>query len=109
MRAEVRYVRFHFQVRPGMVSTGWGPLNWLGRIVAGVLTVGLITLGFFFLTLVLALGALMVLGMVIRWWWISKKIRPTPSPEVIDIQHVVIHEDWGGRPIREPKELQGRR
>jgi len=51
------------------------PLNWLERLLVFLASVFLVVLGFFFLTVALVAGALIASAVIVRWWWISRKLR----------------------------------
>ncbi len=64
--------------------------NVLERIVYGVLVLGLIVLGFLFLTAALIAGALLALGIIARWWWISRKLRRQRTKEILEGEYEVV-------------------
>ena len=49
--------------------------GWITRILITLTTVGLVILGFFFLTVALAVGALVALVIGIRLWWAIRKLK----------------------------------
>jgi predicted lipid-binding transport protein (Tim44 family) len=49
--------------------------GWLARIVLTLTTVGLVIVGFFFLTAALVAGALIALVFGARLWWTIRKLK----------------------------------
>jgi predicted lipid-binding transport protein (Tim44 family) len=49
--------------------------GWIARVLLTVTTVGLVIVGFFFLTVALVAGALIALVIGVRLWWAIRKIR----------------------------------
>ena len=64
--------------------------NVLERIVYGVLVLALIVLGFLFLAVALIAGALLALGVIARWWWISRKLRRQRAEEILEGEYEVV-------------------
>ena len=52
---------------------------WLTRILLTLTTVTLVVLGFFFLTIALAVGALVALVIGVRLWWAIRKLKRAQS------------------------------
>jgi predicted lipid-binding transport protein (Tim44 family) len=49
--------------------------GWLARIGLALITVGLVIVGFFFLTAALIAGALIALVVGVRLWWTLRKLK----------------------------------
>jgi predicted lipid-binding transport protein (Tim44 family) len=49
--------------------------SWIARILLSLATVGLVIVGFFFLTVALVVGALIALVIGVRLWWMIRKIK----------------------------------
>ncbi len=49
--------------------------GWIARILITLTTVTLVILGFFFLTVALAVGALVALVIGVRFWWTLRKLK----------------------------------
>jgi predicted lipid-binding transport protein (Tim44 family) len=64
---------------PLLLTYSGGGRNWLGRVL--VTTVGLALVlvfavaAFFFLTVALVVGTLLVSVIAVRWWWAMRRIR----------------------------------
>lgn len=52
---------------------------WITRILVTLTTVSLVILGFFFLTVALAVGALVALVIGVRLWWTLRKLKRAQS------------------------------
>lgn len=68
--------------------------GWPGRIVAGVAG-ALLLIGFIlFFTVFLAVAALCLIGVMVRWWWAMRKLRREAvnraDEDVVDVGHRVI-------------------
>ena len=49
--------------------------GWIARILLTLTTLALVIVGFFFLTVALVVGALIVLVIGVRLWWTIRKIK----------------------------------
>lgn len=54
-----------YQQKPGLVS----------RILLGIAALGVVIIGFFFLTIALVAGALLALVVGVRLWWTLRKLK----------------------------------
>ena len=52
---------------------------WITRILLTLTTVTLVVLGFFFLAVALAIGALVALVIGVRLWWTIRKLKRAQS------------------------------
>lgn len=64
--------------------------SWLQRTLAMVLVATLAVLGFFFLTVALALGASLAVVILVRLWWLRRKLRATSRTATYEGDYVVI-------------------
>ena len=92
-------MRIHYQIDARQRRVSWQPASWLGRILTVFTAAGLLVLGFFFLTFLLAIAAVAFVVMAIRWWWFAKKVQRNESAEVIEVQSVVVHDDAADPPL----------
>lgn len=53
--------------------------GWITRILLTLTTLTLVVLGFFFLTVALAVGALVALVIGVRLWWTIRKLKRAQS------------------------------
>ena len=53
--------------------------GWITRILVTLTSVSLVILGFFFLTVALAVGALVALVIGVRLWWTIRKLKRAQS------------------------------
>ena len=77
--------------------------GWITRILLTLTTITLVILGFFFLTVALAVGALVAAVVGVRLWWIIRKLRRAQSAagpvtgrngaSVVDGEYRVIEHD----------------
>ena len=49
--------------------------TWLQRVALAVLGLSAIAIAFFFITIALFAGALLALGIAVRFWWVMRRIR----------------------------------
>jgi predicted lipid-binding transport protein (Tim44 family) len=47
----------------------------LGRILLGIAALGIVVIGFFFLTIALVAGAILALVIGVRLWWTMRKLK----------------------------------
>jgi hypothetical protein len=69
------------------------PQTWLGRIVGGVLAMGLLILAFFFIFLFLVTAGILILGIALRLLWIRNRLRTHTSHDVIEGEYSVDPRD----------------
>jgi hypothetical protein len=68
------------------ILIGAGPLGWPSRILAGVVGVAVLIVGFAFGLVVLGLATAVALGVGARLWWLGRRLRrgtvtaAAPSP-----------------------------
>ena len=66
------------------------PLNWVQRLLVFLATVSLVVLGFFFLTVALIAGALAASALIVRWWWLSRKLRGAHARETLEGEYEIV-------------------
>ncbi len=77
--------------------------GWIARILLTLTTITLVILGFFFLTVALAVGALVAAVIGVRLWWTIRKLKRAQSAagpvtgrdgaSVVDGEYRVIEHD----------------
>ena len=51
--------------------------SWLQQAALTVVGLTLIVVAFFFITVALIAGALLAIGIALRWWWVVRRLRKT--------------------------------
>ncbi len=77
--------------------------NWLQRIAVFLLAATIAVLVFLFLTIALAVGALLAAVIAVRWWWLARKLHSSPGQGTFEGEYVVIEharEERAGTPRR---------
>lgn len=64
--------------------------SWPERILLGIVTVAIVVLGFFFLTVALVAGAIVAAVVLARIWWLARKMRAAQRDAAIDGEYVVV-------------------
>ena len=64
--------------------------NVFERIVYGVLLFALFVLGFFFLTVALIAGACIASVLIVRWWWLARKLRKARVQGTLEGEYEVV-------------------
>ena len=49
--------------------------SWLQQAVLAIVGVAVIVVAFFFVTVALIAGALLAIGIALRWWWVVRRLR----------------------------------
>ena len=65
----------------------------VGRIVLAAAAVALVVLGFFFLAAALVAGALLGAVILIRLWWLQRKIRKTEEARYLTTEYTVVDRE----------------
>lgn len=73
--------------------------NWLQRVIWFVLAATIAVLAFFFLTVVLIAGAVLASFIAVRWWWITRKLRPATVDQTFEGEYTVIEHSRGETPV----------
>ena len=72
--------------------------SWLQRAVLAVLGAALAVTAFFFLVFALIAGALIALGVGIRFWWVLRKVREqAKASAALEGEYTVIEREDSGR------------
>lgn len=69
--------------------------NWLQRVILFVMASTIAVLAFFFLTVALIAGAALASIIAVRWWWITRKIRPEAVDQTFEGEFTVIEPPRG--------------
>jgi len=67
--------------------------SFLERVLLGVAAVGVLILGFFFLTVALAAGAILAAVILVRAWWIMRKLRSAHRDDIIEGEYRIVNRD----------------
>ena len=84
--------RIEFNARPG----------WLERILALIITVALVILGFFFLAAALIAGSIVAAVIVGRWWWLTRKLRQARQQDVFEGEYTIVEQSRRRAPLLPP-------
>ncbi len=71
-------------------STRMNTQNWLQRAVLFVLAVTIAVVAFFFLTVALIAGAALASIIAVRWWWLTRKLKPQAVDQTFEGEYTVI-------------------
>jgi small-conductance mechanosensitive channel len=64
-----------------------------GRIVLAAAALALVVLGFFFLAVALIAGALLAGVILIRLWWLQRRIRKAEAARYLTAEYTVVDRD----------------
>ena len=78
----------------------------LERIVYGILLLAVLALGFFFLVAALIAGAILACIILIRFWWLKRKLDKAARDEFITTEYTVVEPDQLDKP-RQHEERSG--
>jgi len=68
--------------------------GWFTRIIVALATVVLVILGFFFVTVALAAGAVIAAVIGARLWWTLRKLKKMqPVDEVVEGEYRVVEQE----------------
>lgn len=79
------------------------PLNWLERLLVFLASAILVVLGFFFLTVALVAGAFIVSALIVRWWWLARKLQRARAQETLEGEYVIV-ERSGSDQVKLPRD-----
>lgn len=65
----------------------------LERVLLGIIGLAILVLAFFFLTIALVAGALVAGVILVRWWWLTRKIRAAQADEVIEGEFTTVERE----------------
>ena len=77
-------------------------LSWPARVAYGLLFAAVIVVGFFFLTVALAVGAIVALVILARLWWVARALRRNAEHAEIEGEFAVIEGREVARQIETP-------
>jgi hypothetical protein len=67
--------------------------NWLARVLVTTLGLVLAVTAFFFLTVALVVGTLLVAIIAVRWWWAMRRIRAQQEASAaLEGEYTVVRE-----------------
>lgn len=69
--------------------------NWLQRAVLFVLAATILILAFFFLTIALVAGAVLASVIAVRWWWLTRNLKPQAVDQTFEGEYTVIEHSPG--------------
>jgi hypothetical protein len=75
--------------------------SFLERVLLFVAGAGILILGFFFLTVALAAGAILAAVILVRAWWIMRKLRNARRDDVIEGEYRIVDRTAQRRPPRD--------
>ena len=65
----------------------------LERFLFGIAALAVLVLGFFFLAAALVAGALLAGAILLRYWWISRRLRKAADAGIITTEYTVIERE----------------
>ena len=71
-------------------STRMNTQNWLQRVILFILAAIIAVLAFFFLTVALIAGAVLASIIAVRWWWLTRKLKPQAVDQTFEGEYTVI-------------------
>jgi hypothetical protein len=71
--------------------------TWLERILALIITAGLVVLGVFFLAAALIAGSIIAALILARWWWLTRKLRQARNKDVVEGEYTIIERSGKSR------------
>ena len=85
------------------------PRTWLGRVLASLGALVVIVLGFFFLTVALAIGAIVAFVVFVRVLWLMHRIRRAAergkTQGTIEVEYTVSEErEQGAHRLKRPSD-----
>ena len=63
------------------------------RILYGILLLALLVLGFFFLAAALVAGAVLAGVLLLRFWWLKRKLKKAADAEFITTEYKVVERE----------------
>jgi hypothetical protein len=63
------------------------------RIAYGVLALAVLVLGFFFLAVAVAAGAVLAGVVLVRYWWVRRRLKQAADREFITTEYSVVERD----------------
>ena len=78
--------------------------SWPERIVYGVLLLAVLVLGFFFLVAALIAGAILAGVVLLRLWWVKRKLEKAAEAEYITTEYAVVEREQPVAPRLPPQQ-----
>lgn len=76
----------------------------LERIAYGLLAVAVVILGFFFLAAAIVAGAILAGLVLLRFWWLKRKLAKEADRQYIKTEYTVVHRETPAGPHERPGE-----
>ena len=73
-----------------LVAMNGRSLNWLQRGLLAVLSAAILVLGFFFLTVALVAGTLIAFAVIVRLWWLARKLRKAHAQGTLEGEYEIV-------------------
>lgn len=70
----------------------------VGRVLFGMAVVVVIVLGFFFLAAALMAGGLLAVFLLVRLWWLKRKVQRAAEAEIITADYTVVEREQPSSP-----------
>jgi len=76
-----------------------GSRSWLQQLALTIVAVVIMVVAFFFVTVALIAGALLAIGVALRWWWVVRRLRKASANSgPLEGEYVVIERADGDSP-----------
>jgi hypothetical protein len=72
------------------------------RIAYGILAVAILVLGFFFLAAAAIAGAILATMILVRYWWVRRKLKRAADQAFITTEYEVVERDSNRTPLDVP-------
>ena len=76
----------------------------LERIVLAVLLLAVLVLGFFFLVAALIAGAVLAGVLLLRFWWLKRRLKQAAEAEFITTDYTVVEREQPAAPRLPPQQ-----
>ena len=95
--------------REPLLLTFSGPRGWLARVGVTLVGLAVAVAAFFFLTLVLLIGACVATVIAVRWWWALRRIRSEQAASAaLEGEYTVLRETGARPPLSGPPQSSDR-
>ena len=75
--------------------------SWLQQVALTVVGVAVVVVAFFFVTVALIAGALLAIGIALRWWWAVRRLRKASANSgPLEGEYVVVERADSDSPRR---------
>jgi hypothetical protein len=72
------------------------------RIAYGILAVAILVLGFFFLAAAAIAGSILATMILVRYWWVRRKLKRAADQAFITTEYEVVERDSNRTPLDVP-------